>query len=35
VYVDILANAVAVNYNVIRVWGGGNYENDTFYNLCD
>lgn len=35
VYEKIIADALAVNYNVIRVWGGGNFENDEFYDLCD
>ena len=35
VYIDTINHALAVNYNVIRVWGGGNYENDIFYTLCD
>ncbi len=28
-------DAKAVNMNMIRVWGGGVYEDDYFYELCD
>ncbi|WP_350348271.1 glycoside hydrolase family 2 protein [Agromyces sp. G08B096] len=30
-----LRQAVAANLNLIRVWGGGLYESDDFYDLCD
>ncbi|MFB2596698.1 glycoside hydrolase family 2 protein [Herbiconiux sp. P17] len=30
-----LTQAVDANINLLRVWGGGVYESDTFYRLCD
>lgn len=34
-YREWLELAVESNHNMIRVWGGGLYEDDTFYDICD
>ena len=34
-YRSLLQSAVDANQNIIRVWGGGIYEKEIFYDTCD
>jgi len=34
-YRDLLQSSVDAHMNMIRIWGGGIYEDDIFYELCD
>lgn len=34
-YAHLVKSAVIANINLLRVWSGGLYENECFYNLCD
>lgn len=34
-YENLVSRAAEANYNMLRLWGGGIYEKDGFYDLCD
>ena len=34
-YKKLITEAADANFNMLRIWGGGIYETDTFYETCD
>ncbi|MDY7222664.1 beta-mannosidase [Halalkalibacterium halodurans] len=32
---QLIKDCVEANFNMIRIWGGGNYPDDNFFDLCD
>lgn len=34
-YQKVIHTSKVSNFNMLRIWGGGIYENDRFYELCD
>ena len=34
-YLDLLTSARDANMNMLRLWGGGKFEKDAFYEICD
>ncbi|MEI6085704.1 MAG: hypothetical protein WCS70_15580 [Verrucomicrobiota bacterium] len=34
-YDTLTDRALEANFNLLRIWGGGQYESDDFYELCD
>jgi len=34
-YKDLISSAAEANMNMIRIWGGGIYEDNLFYEICD
>lgn len=34
-YETLIDEAIEANFNMLRIWGGGLYERDLFYNLCN
>lgn len=34
-YERFIDRAIEANFNMLRIWGGGIYETEDFYNLCD